>query len=1167
MNLMMCFFIKNGLKLKRPYLAISICFWFWFPQMAFSQSGSNEPEVPSFETMVKIPKSPEAYAFQRYGNGSVSYFNGTPDISVPIGVLEGRDISLPISLTYDASGIKVDQVASEVGLGWNLNVGGMIVRQVKGLPDDYSSATPLYYPYYSSSNYPGSVSVFSQYNHFKDNNLTNASYVSRITTGTSNWEEEWPVRYLRFMDEVSKGNIDSQPDTYSLSVNGLSGTLVIDYNTSTGYCIDNPEIKVIPVLNTYSNGVKQIASWQIIDGDGNVYIFGGGNAIETTQYYENNSAEVNRTYTSSWKLASVSTGKLKESITFNYISESWTNDQPIISYYSIDAPATTNCSSLSSTPNLNPYYKISSGVLSSIKVGNETNNRLVISRAKRTDLPGQTSISQLRINDEYGVAKSYVKFSRGYFSTGTNHLQQRLKLNSVAFHGDNASSTNPQVYSFTYNSISLPSRDSKAKDYYGYYNGANSNSTLLPYNASLGNGGNRDVNPLYTQAGLLTQVTYPTGGYTKFYFQRNNEYSYSSNTVWNTAWSYTWTSGTPEAYCDDIVGTTLNVQYQTFTAPVTGSYKINFTKNVDENSEVQLIAIYKGTKSLCDLVWDNGPDILYKQYSQAYNQETYITLEANQQYKVAMANNTNQNATMFMSVSYLDNVSLPEYKSSAGVRLSKKEDFSSSGQVANTKYYYYNDASSLDGPNIISLVNSGNYISSGQNQSSGIFERTQTRQNFDSVTEDYYYCEYIERSGSSFTNGNGRNFTYSIVSELTSNGSDEYHLKVYGFNNQNEVVDGPFISSSPLLGKLISEKSYIYESSSGSFNIASETSNLYELVDIQTTTDIKALYFFTRDMQYHNYVLRVHSSDPTKVAWDYDEMLIGQHGGAGNTDPQPQGCYFNPQYFTYCIKSGPAPFQYQYKMGGYRRFFPQLKESTTINYTTSSFLSSTKTFAYDETSNFQIAEINQSNSNGDQIKDIFTFPTPSNNSALFNQNRLKDLIKSQHYVNNALKVEKTVFYSTYNGNQVLPQNIEEKINGGPTVDLLTVNSYDSQGNVREIVKNDGIPVTLLWGHLGTKTVLQVTGATYSQVLSGLGGSISLNDGGKNFTESQISSLRSNLPSAMVNHFIFGSKHGLTRSLDQNGIKTDFSYDGFGRLIEVRDNDNNVLESNSYNFKN
>lgn len=112
-----------------------------------SQTGSGLPQVPKLEDIIQIPKSPEASAFAKYGNTPVSHFSGIPNISVPIGQLNGRDITIPIELTYDGSGIRVDQIASDVGLGWNLKVGGMIVRNVKGLPDDYSSATPGYYPF------------------------------------------------------------------------------------------------------------------------------------------------------------------------------------------------------------------------------------------------------------------------------------------------------------------------------------------------------------------------------------------------------------------------------------------------------------------------------------------------------------------------------------------------------------------------------------------------------------------------------------------------------------------------------------------------------------------------------------------------------------------------------------------------------------------------------------------------------------------------------------------------------------------------------------------------------------------------------------------------------------------------------------------------------------
>ena len=1140
-----------------------VCF---IENTAMGQTSNVLPSVPRLENLIQIPKSPEAFAFAKYGNTSISHFTGVPNISVPLGELKGRDISIPIELTYDASGIRVDQVASEIGLGWNLKIGGMIVRNVKGLPDDYSVSTPIYYPYYSTSNFPQSRSVVSQYTYFINNNVGINQGVP-ILYGGSNWAEEWPVLFVKFTDAVERGYIDTQPDTYTISVNGISGTIVIDYATSTGYCIDNPEIKVVPNLIEMSNGVKQIDSWQITDGNGNYYTFGFDSAKETTQYYENNSAEVNRTFTSAWKLNSITTGRLKEIVTFNYIQESWSNDQPIVSYYSIDGIAAGNCSNISTTPNLNPFYKISSKVLSSVQFSSNFGPRLEISRTARTDLPGQTSINQLKFNDEYGAAVNYVKLIKSYFNTPSDpsHLGKRLKLDLVEIHGNSLNSPNPMKYEFSYDETPLPSRNSLARDYYGYFNGANSNTTLLDYNAVLGNGANRQVNELYQKAGILTSVKYPTKGFTNFYYQSNKEFRYSTNTTWQNAFNAIWTSGTQEAYCDDIVGSTLNVQYHSFTAPVTGTDKVTFDRNLGCQSQVQLVAIYQGNKSLCDLVWENGSDILYKQYSIATNQEVYINLQAGKPYKVAMANNALQDGSMQLTVARQESVTEPIYTSSAGLRIQRIEDYSSPGVIASKKYYYYSDGSALTGANIISLVNSGNYQSSGILQNPVQMERNQIRQSFYKGPEgvsagEFIDCNYIERSGSSMMNGNGMNFTYSSVSELSTDDAGEFHLKVYHFQNESEVNEAPYVMSNSLLGKLSKEVIYGYSSPNGSFYKVEEVSNVYENFILTQPYTIKGLYFYSHDLYYQNIILDTMTHNGVlKGVWTYSTMLIAE----GN----PQGCNVVSGTYPYCIKNGPLPIRSNYEYGGYRRQFPQLVQSTSKKFIGTDSLVSVLDYSYESTYNYQVYQVTQVNSKGETILNSFSYPTPSNNSGLYDQNRLKELTKTQNFVNGVIRKENTVIFSTYNTNQILPQRVEEKINNGNTFSLITINSYDNLGNVREVTQRDGIPKTLIFGHGGQKLVLEVIGATYSEVLGALGGTLSFGDSNRNFSAVQVKNLRSALSQALVNQYVYGSVFGLTRLSDPRGRNTGYSYDSFGRLTEVRDHDNNLLESYSFNVKN
>ncbi|MDK2772182.1 MAG: hypothetical protein KYX68_08170, partial [Flavobacterium sp.] len=85
------------------------------------------------------PKQPEFNAFTPIGTSDmVDLASGDFNYNIPIMDVGGY----PINLAYN-SGITMDQEASWVGLGWNLNV-GQIERQVRGLPDDFNGEAIQY---------------------------------------------------------------------------------------------------------------------------------------------------------------------------------------------------------------------------------------------------------------------------------------------------------------------------------------------------------------------------------------------------------------------------------------------------------------------------------------------------------------------------------------------------------------------------------------------------------------------------------------------------------------------------------------------------------------------------------------------------------------------------------------------------------------------------------------------------------------------------------------------------------------------------------------------------------------------------------------------------------------------------------------------------------------
>lgn len=80
--------------------------------------------------------SPDAANLGKYGTYNVNHYTGTPAINVPIYDINESGLSIPVSISYDASGYIPNKNCSVVGQNWNLTAGGAITRVVKGVPDE-----------------------------------------------------------------------------------------------------------------------------------------------------------------------------------------------------------------------------------------------------------------------------------------------------------------------------------------------------------------------------------------------------------------------------------------------------------------------------------------------------------------------------------------------------------------------------------------------------------------------------------------------------------------------------------------------------------------------------------------------------------------------------------------------------------------------------------------------------------------------------------------------------------------------------------------------------------------------------------------------------------------------------------------------------------------------
>jgi hypothetical protein len=115
-------FKQKSLRIIAVYLAINILFECIAPTCAYALTGG--------------PSQPEVQSFEPIGTSEmVDLFSGDFNYNIPLMDVDGY----PINISYH-SGVTMDQEASWVGLGWNLNP-GVINRSMRGIPDDFNGET------------------------------------------------------------------------------------------------------------------------------------------------------------------------------------------------------------------------------------------------------------------------------------------------------------------------------------------------------------------------------------------------------------------------------------------------------------------------------------------------------------------------------------------------------------------------------------------------------------------------------------------------------------------------------------------------------------------------------------------------------------------------------------------------------------------------------------------------------------------------------------------------------------------------------------------------------------------------------------------------------------------------------------------------------------------
>ena len=327
-----------------------------------------------------IPLSPTVSQLTKYTYLPVSLYTGIPNISIPLGEIDCGTIKIPISLSYHSSGIQVDQTASNVGLGWSLNIGGVISQTVK-----------------------------------KENDLSsNARYIMTD-------EDIASKNYLAAEDihSIKLNGVDSEPDIFSYNFLGFSGQFLMDRDGNFYDIRGKQDLSI----SRYNLGLKAV------DQNGNIYLF---ESSESCNYHNipyncsfSNAQKLMQAgalsskiaVTTAYYLTNIKSADGKYSVAFQYSDESYSIDNKLSGsiYFSPVNDSNNhwiecgnihqiydNENSISNVPNGN-FTKSWVEYHGKRLIGIETNTGercTLVYAQSRKDLPGTNAITGIKIESK-----------------------------------------------------------------------------------------------------------------------------------------------------------------------------------------------------------------------------------------------------------------------------------------------------------------------------------------------------------------------------------------------------------------------------------------------------------------------------------------------------------------------------------------------------------------------------------------------------------------------------------------------------------------------------------------------------------------------------------------------------------------------------------------------
>jgi hypothetical protein len=473
-------------------------------------------------------------------SGQVNLQTGAAEQSFPlINYTDNKaGLSMGIGMAYSSgNGLMVNEIASDVGTGWSLDGGGVIMRVQVGEPDDQKAFDPGGEPFSWANDLTDVNRVLKKYPN---------GFLYHNNAGCNEGLSYFPVfKDPAVYKELNTVASDMEQDRFIFRMNGHSGTFVIgkDWKVNT---IGDSRLKVSLITqDMIAQGIRTtISEFTITTEDGIKYTFREKGLSQICRYKnafkdsrsgtwvplygnpDNSEYAVNRFWgfelgqeerpyvVNSWFLSEIENTNTKQKIVFSYqnittntiagktVSHERKSNRMWGSILSRPGVADNFTWNVRSINMLKPrttvlFYNRSillTKRLSSISLPNGGIINYKYSLHPREDLSGENALDMISYTLNNQLIRGY-KFSYGYFLKNRivpfkvmNPFEKRfarlclLQIHKIGNEEDYA--TEP-AYVFSYYTGStkssddiVPAQNYLSQDHWGYYNGSNSDLSL-----------------------------------------------------------------------------------------------------------------------------------------------------------------------------------------------------------------------------------------------------------------------------------------------------------------------------------------------------------------------------------------------------------------------------------------------------------------------------------------------------------------------------------------------------------------------------------------------------------------------------------------------------------------------------------------------------------------